>query len=42
MDLSASIMCMENTMPMLVFLLNEENSIVRAAKGDINGTRVTV
>ena len=42
MDLSASIMCMENKMPMLVFLLNEENSIVRAAKGDINGTRVTV
>ena len=42
MDLSASIMCMENKMPMLVFLLNEENSIVRAAKGDINGTKVTV
>ena len=42
MDLSASIMCMENKMPMLVFLLNEENSIVRAAKGDISGTRVTV
>lgn len=42
MDLSASIMCMENKMPMLVFSLNEENSIVNAAKGEINGTKVTV
>ena len=42
MDLSASIMCMENKMPMLVFPLNEEDSIIRAAKGDIGGTRVTV
>ncbi|HCT92289.1 MAG TPA: UMP kinase [Lachnospiraceae bacterium] len=42
MDLSASIMCMENHMPMLVFLLNGEDSIVRAARGEIEGTRVTV
>jgi len=42
MDLSASIMCMENHMPMLVFLLNGEDSIVRAARGMIDGTRVTV
>lgn len=41
-DLTASIMCMENKMPMLVFGLNEENSIVNAAKGEINGTKVTV
>lgn len=41
-DLTASIMCMENKMPMLVFSLNEENSIVNAAKGEINGTKVTV
>ena len=42
MDLSASIMCMENHMPMFVFALEEEDSIVRAAGGDFNGTRVTV
>ena len=42
MDLSASIMCMENKMPMYVFGLNEENSILRAARGEIDGTSVTV
>lgn len=42
MDLSASIMCMENHMPMFVFPLNEENSIVRAIDGTISGTKVTV
>ena len=42
MDLSASIMCMENKMPMFVFPLNEENSIVRAIDGTISGTHVTV
>lgn len=41
-DLTASILCMENKMPMLVFGLNEENSIVRAAQGEITGTRVVV
>lgn len=41
-DLTASIMCMENKMPMYVFGLNEENSIVKALNGEINGTRVTV
>ncbi len=41
-DLTASIMCMENRMPMLVFGLNEENSIVRAVKGTFTGTKVTV
>ncbi|MDD3338912.1 MAG: UMP kinase [Lachnospiraceae bacterium] len=41
-DMAASILCMENKMPMLVFGLNEENSIVNAAHGIINGTRVTV
>lgn len=41
-DMTASILCRENKMPMLVFGLNEENSIVGAAKGEINGTRVTV
>lgn len=41
-DMTASIMCMENKMPMYVFALNEENSIVNALNGKFNGTVVTV
>lgn len=41
-DLTASIMCMEQKMPMIVFGLNEPNSIVNAAHGITTGTRVTV
>ena len=41
-DLTASIMCLENKMPMLVFGLNEENSIIRAVAGEKIGTLVTV
>lgn len=41
-DLTASIMCLENKMPMLVFGLNEENSIVETISGTFTGTRVTV
>ena len=41
-DLTASIMCMENRMPMYVFGLNEENSIVKAMTGEFSGTKVTV
>ncbi len=41
-DMTASILCMENQMPMLVFGLNEENSILRTVQGELNGTRVTV
>lgn len=41
-DLTASIMCMENKMPMYVFGLNEENSIVKAISGEFAGTKVTV
>ncbi len=41
-DMTASIMCMENHMPMLVFGLNQENSIVNTVNGILNGTRVTV
>ena len=41
-DLAASILCMENKMPMIVFGLNEENSIVNASHGIITGTKVTV
>ncbi len=42
MDLTASIMCMENKMPMYVFALNEEDSIVKAISGKFSGTVVTV
>lgn len=42
MDLTASIMCMEQKMPMLVFGLEEENSIVNAVHGKFSGTKVTV
>lgn len=41
-DLAASILCMENKMPMYVFGLNEENSIVKAMSGEFHGTKVTV
>jgi len=41
-DMTASIMCMENKMPMYVFALNDENSIIKAISGDFNGTKVTV
>ena len=40
-DLTASIMCMEQKMPMAVFGLNEENGIYRALQGDLTGTYVT-
>ncbi len=42
MDLSASIMCMENKMPMKVFALAEEDSIVKAMSGEFSGTVVNV
>ena len=41
-DLTASILCLENKMPMLVFGLNEENSIVNTMQGRFTGTKVTV
>lgn len=40
-DLTASIMCLENHMPLAVFGLNEENSITNAMNGTITGTIVT-
>ena len=42
MDLTASIMCLEQKMPMLVFGLEEENSIVNTVHGKFSGTKVTV
>lgn len=41
-DLAASILCLENRMPMAVFGLEGEDSIYRAMMGQITGTRVTV
>lgn len=40
-DLTASIMCLENRMPLLVFGLSEENSIVNALSDHFHGTKVT-
>lgn len=40
-DLAASIMVKENHMPLRIFALQEEESIIRAAGGDFNGTTVT-
>ena len=40
-DLTASVLCMENHMPLGVFSLNEEGSITDALNGKINGTVVT-
>ncbi|MCI8409184.1 MAG: UMP kinase [Lachnospiraceae bacterium] len=41
-DLTATIMCLENRMPLLVFGLNEENSIVNTVNGKFTGTKVTI
>ena len=40
-DMTASILARDNHMPMRVFALQEENSIVKASTGDFNGTTVT-
>lgn len=41
LDLTATVMCMENSVPLIVFSLNEENSIVNNGNGKITGTVVT-
>ena len=41
-DMTASILARDKKMPMWVFGLNEENSIVNTLKGTFNGTKVTV
>ena len=41
-DMTASILARDNKMPMWVFGLNEENSIVNTVKGAFKGTKVTV
>ena len=40
-DMTASILARDNKIPMRVFALQEENSIVKAATGSFNGTTVT-
>ena len=40
-DLTASVLCMENHMPLGVFSLNKEGSITDALNGKIDGTIVT-
>ncbi|MCR5626055.1 MAG: UMP kinase [Lachnospiraceae bacterium] len=41
-DLTASMLAFENKMPMKVFALQEEDSIIKAVSGSFNGTTVTV
>ena len=41
-DMTASIMAMEQKIPMFVFGLNEENSIVNTVKGNFTGTKIIV
>ena len=40
-DLAAAVLCMENHMPMYVFGLNEENSILKTVAGETTGTMIT-
>lgn len=42
LDLTATVMCMENRIPTLVFSLNEADSIVNNVSGNNTGTVVTV
>ncbi|WP_194608813.1 UMP kinase [Clostridium vitabionis] len=40
-DLTASVICMENHIPLAVFSLNEKDGIENALRGKVNGTIVT-
>ena len=40
-DLASAVLAMENKMPMMLFGLNDENSIVKAVTGGFTGTYVT-
>ena len=42
MDLAAAVLCMENRMPMTIFGLNEQDSIINTVKGKSKGTIITV
>lgn len=41
-DLAASVLALENKMPMILFGLNEKNSIERVVAGEDLGTKITV
>jgi len=41
MDLTATVMCMQNKVPLMLFSLNEEGSIINNVKGECKGTIVT-
>lgn len=41
-DLAASVLAMENKMPMLIFGLNEKDSIINTVTGKFTGTKITV
>ena len=41
-DLAAAVLAMENKMPMMLFGLNDTNSIEKAVTGRFTGTTVTV
>ena len=41
-DLAAAVLCMENKVPMLLFGLNEENSIINTVTGKFTGTKIIV
>ncbi|MBE5921873.1 MAG: UMP kinase [Lachnospiraceae bacterium] len=41
-DMAASVLCMENKIPMKIFGLNEENSIIETVLGNFTGTEITV
>ncbi len=41
-DLTAACLSIDNKMPMLLFSLSEEESIIKAAQGKSNGTTITV
>lgn len=41
-DQTASVLCMENRMPLLIFSLNEKDSIINNASGTCSGTIVTI
>lgn len=40
-DLSATVLAMENKMPMYIFALEKDESIIKAVHGDSDGTNVT-
>lgn len=41
-DLAASVLCMENKIPMIIFGLNEKDSIINAVQGISTGTKIIV